>query len=173
MAVRVPIFKTVLIGEGGVGKTSLAVRYTEDRFEEDMKMTIGVNFASKKVQVDGTNATLMLWDLGGQPRFRDVIGDYFRGARIAIAVFDATRFFSLERLEDWISRVKNTAPDCKFFFVANKIDERQDGMGVSQEDGTAFAQKYDAPMMEVSAKTGEGVNEMFESVTRMLLNQNQ
>ncbi len=171
MAVRVPIFKTVLIGEGGVGKTSLAVRYTEDRFEEDMKMTIGVNFASKKVEVDGTNATLMLWDLGGQPRFRDVIGDYFRGARIAIAVYDATRFFSLERLEDWISRVKDTAPECKFFFVANKIDERQDGMGVSLEDGTAFAQKYDAPMMEVSAKTGEGVNEMFESVTRMLLSQ--
>lgn len=170
MAVRVPIFKTVLIGEGGVGKTSLAVRYTEDRFEEDMKMTIGVNFASKKVEVDGTNATLMLWDLGGQPRFRDVIGDYFRGARIAIAVFDATRFFSLERLEDWIIRVKDTAPECKFFFVANKIDERQEQMGVSQEDGLAFAQKYDAPLMEVSAKTGEGVNEMFESVTRMLLN---
>jgi len=173
MAVRVPIFKTVLIGEGGVGKTSLAVRYTEDRFEEDMKMTIGVNFASKKVEVDGTNATLMLWDLGGQPRFRDVVGDYFRGARIAIAVFDATRFFSLERLEDWISRIKETAPDCKFFFVANKIDERQDGMGVSQEDGLAFAHKYDAPLMEVSAKTGEGVNEMFETVTRLLLNQNQ
>ncbi len=173
MAVRVPIFKTVLIGEGGVGKTSLAVRYTEDRFEEDMKMTIGVNFASKKVEVDGTNATLMLWDLGGQPRFRDVIGDYFRGARIAIAVFDATRYFSLERLEDWITRVKDTAPDCKFFFVANKIDERQEEMGVSKEDGTAFAQKYGAPLMEVSAKTGEGVNEMFESVTRMLLNQNQ
>ena len=170
MAVRVPIFKTVLIGEGGVGKTSLAVRYTEDRFEEDMKMTIGVNFASKKVEVDGTNATLMLWDLGGQPRFREVIGDYFRGARIAIAVFDATRFFSLERLEDWIIRVKETAPECKFFFVANKIDERQEQMGVSQEDGLAFAQKYDAPLMEVSAKTGEGVNEMFESVTRMLLN---
>ena len=171
MAVRVPIFKTVLIGEGGVGKTSLAVRYTEDRFEEDMKMTLGVNFASKKVEVDGINATLMLWDLGGQPRFREVIGDYFRGARIAIAVFDATRFFSLERLEDWIIRVKETAPECKFFFVANKIDERQEQMGVSQEDGLAFAQKYDAPLMEVSAKTGEGVNEMFESVTRMLLHQ--
>jgi len=170
MAVRVPIFKTVLIGEGGVGKTSLAVRYTEDRFEEDMKMTIGVNFASKKVEVDGTNATLMLWDLGGQPRFRDVVGDYFRGARIAIAVFDATRFFSLERLEDWIRRVKETAPECKFFFVANKIDERQEGMGVSEEDALEFSQKYDAPMMEVSAKTGEGVNEMFETVTRLLLN---
>ena len=170
MAMRVPIYKTILIGEGGVGKTSLTIRYTENRFEDDMKMTIGVNFASKKVNVEGTDATLMLWDMGGQPRFRDVVGDYFRGARAAICVYDATRFFSLERLTDWISRVQENAPNCKFFFVANKIDERTNGVGISPEEGLAFAQQYDAPMMEVSAKTGEGVTEMFESVTRMLLN---
>ncbi len=170
MAMRVPIYKTILIGEGGVGKTSLTIRYTENRFEDDMKMTIGVNFASKKVQVDHTDATLMLWDMGGQPRFREVIGDYFRGARVAICVYDATRLFSMERLKDWISRVQESAPDCKFFFVANKIDERSNGTGVTPEDGLAFAQEFGATMMEVSAKTGEGVNEMFESVTRMLLN---
>ncbi|MGY5859963.1 MAG: Rab family GTPase [Candidatus Thorarchaeota archaeon] len=170
MSMRVPIYKTVLVGEGGVGKTSLTVRYTEGRFEDDMKMTIGVNFASKKVNVEDTDVTLMLWDMGGQPRFRDVVGDYFRGARAAICVYDATRFFSLERLKDWIGRVQENAPDCKFFFVANKVDERTNGIGVSPEDGLAFAQEYGAPMMEVSAKTGEGVTEMFESVTRMLLN---
>ncbi|MHA1390130.1 MAG: hypothetical protein ACTSR9_17020 [Candidatus Thorarchaeota archaeon] len=60
--------------------------------------------------------------------------------------------------------------DCRFFFVANKIDERTNGIGVSSEDGTTFAQQFDAPMMEVSAKTGGGVTEMFETVTRMLLN---
>jgi len=169
MAMRVPIYKTVLIGEGGVGKTSLTLRYTEDRFEEDMKMTIGVNFASKKVNVDNSEATLMLWDMGGQPRFREVVGDYFRGARAAICVYDATRFFSLERLDDWISRVKENAPDCKLIFVANKIDERSNGTGVSPEDGLAYAQQFDAPHMEVSAKSGQGVTEMFESVTRMLL----
>ena len=167
---RVPIYKTILIGEGGVGKTSLTVRYTENRFEDDMKMTIGVNFASKKVQVDNTDATLMLWDMGGQPRFRDVVGDYFRGARAALCVYDATRLFSLERLRDWIGRVQESAPDCKFLFVANKIDERNNGTGVTPEDGLAFAQEFDATIMEVSAKTGEGVAEMFESVTRMLLN---
>ena len=170
MSMRVPIYKTILIGEGGVGKTSLTIRYTENRFEDDMKMTIGVNFASKKVQIDGTDATLMLWDMGGQPRFRDVVGDYFRGARAAICVYDATRYFSLERLNDWIGRVKDNAPDCQFFFVGNKVDERNNGTGVSPADGQAFAQQFNAQMMEVSAKTGEGVTEMFEAVTRMLLN---
>lgn len=171
MTMRIPIYKTVLVGEGGVGKTSITIRYTENRFDDDMRMTIGVNFASKKVEVDNTNATLMLWDMGGQPRFRDVVSDYFRGARVAIAVYDATRYFSLERLTDWISRVKENAPDCQLFFVANKVDERSNGSGVSYDDGLAFAQKYDAPLMEVSAKTGAGVTEMFEAVTRMLLNQ--
>ncbi len=159
------------MGEGGVGKTSITIRYTENRFDDDMKMTIGVNFASKKVAVDNTNATLMLWDMGGQPRFRDVVSDYFRGSRVAIAVYDATRYFSLERLNDWIGRVKENAPDCQLFFVANKIDERNNGSGVSHADGLAFAQQHNAPLMEVSAKTGAGITEMFEAVTRMLLNQ--
>jgi small GTP-binding protein len=70
-----PVFKTVLIGEGGVGKTSITLRYTEDRFDDNMKITIGANFASKKMNVNGTDLTLVLWDLGGQPRFRDVVSD--------------------------------------------------------------------------------------------------
>ena len=170
MAGRLPIFKTVLIGEGGVGKTSITLRYTENRFDEEMKMTIGVNFASKKMVVDNTNVTLMLWDLGGQPRFRDVVSDYFRGTRIAIAVYDATRLFSLQRLTDWIERLKENAPDCEIIFVGNKIDERENGGGVTPEDCAEMAEKYGSALcMEVSAKTGEGVAEMFEAATKMIL----
>lgn len=169
MAGRLPIYKTVLVGEGGVGKTSITLRYTEDRFDDEMKMTIGVNFASKKLVVDDANVTLMLWDLGGQPRFRDVVSDYFRGARIALAVYDATRIFSLQRLTDWLDRVKENAPDCKIIFVGNKIDERENGMGVTIEDASAMASEYDAICMEVSAKTGEGVIEMFETSAKMIL----
>ncbi|MFW9812609.1 MAG: Rab family GTPase [Candidatus Thorarchaeota archaeon] len=169
MAGRLPIFKTVLIGEGGVGKTSITLRYTEDRFDDEMKMTIGVNFASKKMEVENANVTLMLWDLGGQPRFRDVVSDYFRGSRIAIAVYDATRLFSLQRLTDWINRLKENAPDCEIIFVGNKIDERENGSGVTLEDANEMASQYGAICMEVSAKTGEGVNEMFEAATRIIL----
>ncbi|MGQ4911634.1 MAG: Rab family GTPase [Candidatus Thorarchaeota archaeon] len=169
MAGRLPIYKTVLIGEGGVGKTSITLRYTEDRFDDNMKMTIGVNFASKKLVVNNSDVTLMLWDMGGQPRFRDVISDYFKGARIAIAVYDATRYFSLERLSDWIGRVQENAPDCKFIFVGNKIDERENGSGVSLEEASEMARKYNAICMEVSAKTGEGVTEMFEAAATLAL----
>ncbi|MHA1902498.1 MAG: Rab family GTPase [Candidatus Thorarchaeota archaeon] len=165
---RPPVFKTVLIGEGGVGKTSITLRYTEDTFDDNMKITIGVNLASKKIQVGDRKATLMMWDLGGQPRFRDVVSDYFRGSKIAIAVYDSTRFFSLERLNEWVERLKESAPDCELIFVGNKIDERVEGSGVSLSDCEVFAARFDAPCTEVSAKTGEGVEEMFEMVVKIL-----
>ena len=168
MVLRSPIFKTVLIGEGGVGKTSITVRYTENRFDESMKMTIGVNFASKEVNFANGSARLMLWDLGGQPRFRDVVADYFKGSRVALAVYDATRYFSLERLTDWIERLKKNAPECSIVFVGNKIDERENGTGVTLEMGREFAAQYNAPCLEVSAKTGEGVDELFQVVAQML-----
>lgn len=166
---RPPVFKTVLIGEGGVGKTSITVRYTEDRFDEDMKITIGVNLATKKVEVEGKQATLMMWDLGGQPRFREVVSEYFRGSRMAIAVYDANRYYTLERLTDWIGRLRENAPNCDLIFVGNKVDERADGEGVSLEEARSFAAQYNAPCVEVSAKTGEGVSEMFTVITRSLI----
>ncbi len=169
MSTRPPIFKTVLIGEGGVGKTSITVRYTENRFDEDMKITIGVNLATKKVEVEGENATLMLWDLGGQPRFRDVVSEYYRGSKMALACYDATRFFTLERLREWISKLKENAPECELIFVGNKIDEREEGSGVSLEEARVFASEFNAPCVEVSAKTGDGVHELFHVVTKSLL----
>lgn len=162
------VYKVTLIGEGGVGKTSISVRYTEDRFDQQMKITIGVNFASKRIMVNGQPMTLMLWDLGGQPRFRDVISDYFVGTKLALAVYDATRYFSLERLPDWIDRLRANAPDADLLFVGNKVDERTEGEGVSLQEGQEFAKKYDAECVEVSAKAGQGVNEMFELAAKIL-----
>jgi small GTP-binding protein len=163
LSFRMPVFKTVLLGEGGVGKTSLAVRYTEDRFDEKMKMTIGVNFATKKVRVGGTDLTLLLWDLGGQPRFQDVISDYFIGSRLGLAIYDVGRIFTLYRLRDWIARLHKAVPDCDIFLVGNKIDERIDGMGVTVDDAQEFATEYNAPVFEVSAKSGDGVLDLFDA----------
>ena len=170
---RLSVYKTVLIGEGGVGKTSIAVRYTEDRFDQKMKMTIGVNFATKKVTVEGNEITLLLWDLGGQPRFQDVISDYFIGSKLGIAVYDVNRVFTLHRLTDWINRLHNGVPECEIILVGNKIDERIPGMGVTLEDAEEFAEKYNAKVFEVSAKTGEGVFEMFDAAGLCLTQRQQ
>jgi small GTP-binding protein len=169
LSTRSPVYKTVLIGEGGVGKTSLAIRYTEDRFDQQMKMTIGVNFATKKVNVAGLDITLLLWDLGGQPRFQDVVMDYFRGSKLAIAVYEVIRPFTMFRLEDWIARLHGSVPDCDIFLVANKIDERIEGMGVTPEEAQEFGAKWDAKTFEVSAKTGLGVADMFNAAAQHLV----
>lgn len=166
---RAPIFKTVLIGEGGVGKTSITLRYTENRFDEKMMLTIGANFASKRLEIDGSSLTLMIWDLGGQPRFRNVVGDYFKGAKFAIAVYDVSRPFSLARLTDWVDRLRECAPECELLIVGNKIDERANGSGVSFEEGTEFAANYGTQYTEVSAKTGEGIDAMFDMIARNLM----
>ena len=169
MSIRSPIFKTVLIGEGGVGKTSLAIRYTENRFDQKMKMTIGVNFATKKVNISGTDITLLLWDLGGQPRFQDVVTDYYKGAKMAIAVYDVSRPFTMFRLTDWITKLRNIVPECEIFLVGNKIDERIEGLGSTMEEAQEFAAQYDGKAFEVSAKTGEGVQDMFSTAAEFLV----
>jgi len=172
VSTRNPIFKVALIGEGGVGKTSLAVRYTEDRFDQQMKMTIGVNFATKKVNVAGTDITLLIWDLGGQPRFQDVVMDYFKGSKLGIAVYEVSRSFTMHRLDNWIAKLHNSVPDCDIFLVGNKIDERIPGMGVSREEAQQYAEQYNAYVFEVSAKTGQGVKEMFDAAGRFLAEKN-
>ena len=163
MSTRSPVYKTVLIGEGGVGKTSLAVRYTEDRFDQQMKMTIGVNFATKKLNIYGTDLTLLLWDLGGQPRFQDVVMDYFRGSKLGIAVYEVSRPFTMHRLDDWIGRLHSSVPGCDVFIVGNKVDERIPGVGVTREEAEEYASKYNAQVFEVSAKSGLGVKELFDA----------
>ncbi|NHJ14540.1 MAG: GTP-binding protein [Candidatus Thorarchaeota archaeon] len=165
---RSSVFKCVLIGEGGVGKTSIAVRYTEDRFDEHMKMTIGVNFASKKVLVGEDEVTLMLWDLGGQPRFQDVVVDYYRGSRIAIAVYDVTRPYTLHMLDNWIGKLHESVPSCPIVLVANKVDEVDMEGTPSRQEADEFAAKYNALFYMVSAKTGMGVYELFDAVAKFL-----
>jgi small GTP-binding protein len=133
-----------------------------------MKMTIGVNFATKNVRVGSTDLTLLLWDLGGQPRFQEVISDYFIGSKLSFAVYDVNRIFTLHKLRNWIERLRGAVPKCPLFLVGNKIDERIEGMGVTEEDAQQFASEFNATFFEVSAKSGEGVFEMFDAAGKHL-----
>jgi Ras-related protein Rab-6A len=166
------ILKIVLIGEGGVGKTSLLKRYTWNTFDESMKLTVGVDFAAKNVHQDEWGATLQIWDLGGQIRFRDLAISYFKGARLAIAVFDISSRYTMDRLDDWITSLYESVPDCPLVIVGNKSDLRdafEDRRPlVTLQEGIEYAAHYNGPFIEASAKDGRGVQEVFDAVTQIL-----
>jgi small GTP-binding protein len=171
MLVHKTIFKVIIVGEGGVGKTSLVKRSVDDSFKEDMKMTIGVDLAVKKITCDGQEKYLQIWDLGGQPHFKAVADIYFRGSHGVMAVFDVTRRASMDRLEDWIGRVQSILGNLPMVVVGNKIDLRDTEVGdncVSKGEGREFASKYKSPYLETSAKDNSGVAEAFQSLADML-----
>lgn len=168
------ILKIVLVGEGGVGKTSLLKRYTWNTFDESMKLTVGVDFAAKNIQQGDWAATLQIWDLGGQIRFRDIAISYFRGARLAIGVFDISSRYTMERLGDWVTSLNESVPTCPLVIVGNKCDLRVT-LGatrplVTLQEGIEYAAQYNAPFIEASAKDGGGVQEVFDAVTQILAN---
>ncbi len=166
------ILKILFIGEGGVGKTSLLRRYTWNTFDDNMKLTVGVDFAAKNIEHGDWKATLQIWDLAGQIRFRDLAMSYFKGARLAIAVFDISSRYTMERLDDWIMHLKQSVRDCPIVVVGNKADLRtvygRSQPLVTLQEGIEYAARYSAPFVDASAKDGDGVQEIFEIVTQIL-----
>jgi Ras-related protein Rab-1A len=170
--IRKNIFKVIIVGEGGVGKTCLVRRYVDDFFAQDMKMTIGVDLSVKRIDNGSGDKILQIWDLGGQPHFKDVADIYFRGASGMLAVFDVTRKASLDRLIDWIERVQAMLGRIPMVVIGNKVDLRNptEGIvGVSKEEGAQFASKFESPYVETSAKDNAGVEDAFLALARKLV----
>ncbi len=137
-----------------------------------MKLTVGVDFAAKNVQQGEWAAILQIWDLGGQIRFRDLAISYFKGARLAIAVFDISSRYTMDRLNDWITSLYESVPGCPLVVVGNKCDLRET-FGprrplVTLQEGIEYAAQYNAPFIEASAKDARGVTDVFNAVTEIL-----
>lgn len=163
------ILKVLTAGEGGVGKTTLLRRYVEGQFFSETKMTIGVEFFLKSINLGDNEITLQLWDFGGQERFRFLLGSYVLGAKGALLMFDLTRMATLEKVDDWIKIVRQNDPELPVLFLGTKTDLIED-ITVSDE----FALSYLEPLnlfdyLKISSKTGENVEESFIYLTRQIL----
>lgn len=163
------ILKILTAGEGGVGKTTLLHRYVEGKFSAETKMTIGVEFFLKEVEIDGKQCTLQLWDFGGQERFRFLLESYVLGAKGALLMFDLTRPMTLENLQQWVNIVRKSDDTLPVLFLGTKIDLENDIM-VDDDYATQFQNKYRLfDYLKVSSKTGENVKDSFELITRKIL----
>jgi small GTP-binding protein len=163
------ILKILTAGEGGVGKTTLLRRYVEGKFSAETKMTIGVEFFLKEVEVDGKQCTLQLWDFGGQERFRFLLESYVLGAKGAILMFDLTRPMTLENLEEWVNLVRRSDNTIPVLFLGTKLDLESDIM-VEDNYALQFKDNYKLfDFLKISSKTGQNVQESFELLTRKIL----
>ncbi|MFW9971941.1 MAG: GTP-binding protein [Candidatus Odinarchaeota archaeon] len=156
-----------MFGPGGVGKTSLLLRYIKDYFSDDLKKTIGSNFLIKDVELDGKNIRLLLWDIGGQPQFHKLRTIYFKGSNAALGVFDLSSSQTLLKIPGWVSSIKKTVKKAiPMLLLGNKVDLDRE---VDREEAEDLAKRLNCEYMETSAKTGENVEIAFEKIAKACL----
>jgi len=168
------IYKICVVGNGGVGKTSMVLRYCENSFKESYLMTIGSNFSTKTVELANypqLQVKLQLWDLAGQKHFSFVRPPFYRGASGIIYVFDLTRRSSFSDLLEWREEVEKVIMHKPCLVVGNKLDlARQGQREVAEQDGEAVKHEMHAmKYIETSAKEGDSVGEIFEILTLEIL----
>ncbi|MBY9009182.1 MAG: GTP-binding protein [Candidatus Lokiarchaeota archaeon] len=169
------LFKSIVVGDGGVGKTALTLRFSKGFFTEDYKMTIGVDFHVKTISIETSEGLikckLQLWDTGGQERFSSIRPMYYRGSLGTILVFDLTNAASFEHLPQWIEEVRaNIKAEIPVLLVGNKSD-LTDQRAVSAEEINNFTRDFNLYYMETSAKTGDGVGDCFYILACLMIGQ--
>ena len=163
------ILKILTAGEGGVGKTTLLHRFVEGKFSAETKMTIGVEFFLKELEIDDKHCTLQLWDFGGQQRFRFLLESYVLGAKGALLMFDLTRPITLENLEQWINIVRRSNPNLPILFLGTKND-LTDQIMVDDSYAESFKDEFNLlGYLRISSKSGENVNKAFNILTTNIL----
>ena len=163
------MFKILLIGDSGVGKTSVILRYTKGIFREEFLNSIGVDFRSKDLNYDGRKIKLQIWDTAGEERYRTITASYYRGAHAIAIVFDLTKMETFEHVKRWIEDINKYAKENVLkFIIGNKSDLVQKRQ-VNYIDVRNFASKMNITYFEVSAKNAENINEFFEGATKIFL----
>ena len=162
----------IMIGESGVGKTSLIRRYTNNIFNSNHLETIGIEFYNKEEKIDNKIIQIKFWDTAGQEIFHSLTKNFYRKADGIIIVYDITNKESFERVQDWIKSVYDnteTYKEIQMIIVGNKID-LEEMRAVRKEDGLKIGKYYEIDFFEASAKNAEGVNNFMIKIIGDILN---
>jgi Ras-related protein Rab-8A len=160
------LFKLLLIGDSGVGKTCVLFRFSEDAFNSTFISTIGIDFKIRTIELDGKKIKLQIWDTAGQERFRTITTAYYRGAMGIMLVYDITNEKSFDNIRNWIRNIEEHATsDVEKMVLGNKCD-MNDRRQVSKDKGASLAVEYSVKFMETSAKASINVEEAFITLAR-------
>ena len=158
------LFKVVLIGDSGVGKSNLLSRFTRNEFCLESKSTIGVEFATRSISVDGKTVKAQIWDTAGQERYRAITSAYYRGAVGALLVYDITKGVTFENVERWLKELRDHADaNIVISLVGNKADLRH-LRAVQAEDAAAFCEREGLSFIETSALEATNVEAAFQKI---------
>lgn len=155
------LFKYIIIGDTGVGKSCLLLQFTDKRFQPVHDLTIGVEFGARMITIEGRQIKLQIWDTAGQESFRSITRSYYRGAAGALLVYDITRRETFVQLEKWLNEARENASDnMVIMLIGNKVDMEHKRV-VTKEEGQKFASDNNLIFLETSAKTATNVEEAF------------
>ena len=160
--------KILLLGDTGVGKTSILLKYTDGYFPEMYISTIGVEYKSKKVNINGNNINLQIWDTAGQERYKSITTSFLKGADGVLFVYDITQKASFDSLKNWIRDSEEATQDFQKIIIGNKKDKEQQRK-VPKEYLKKFCKERKLKGYETSAKSGENINESVEELIKMIV----
>lgn len=162
------LFKLLIIGDSGVGKSSLLMRFADNTFTGTFITTIGVDFKIRTIMVNGEKVKLQIWDTAGQERFRTITSTYYRGTHGVLVVYDVTSGESFANVKRWLHEIDQNCDVVNRVLVGNKDDDPSRKVVLTQ-DAKQFAEQIGIQLFETSAKENKNVEEMFMAITELVL----
>ncbi|KAK2724914.1 ras-related protein Rab-10-like [Artemia franciscana] len=163
------LFKLLLIGDSGVGKTCILFRFSDDAFNTTFISTIGIDFKIKTIELRGFKIKLQIWDTAGQERFHTITTSYYRGAMGIMLVYDITNNKTFDNIGKWIRQIRMYASeDIQLMIIGNKCD-MEDYRLVSKDTGERIAKEYNTLFVETSAKANINIEKAFTDLADAIL----
>ena len=161
------IVKILTLGDTSVGKSSIVLRFSDDDFNDNQFATIGIDFKTKYIKMGESSVKVLIWDTAGQEKFQNIAKQYYKGANGVLLIYDIGNKKSFERVDFWLKELKsnNRIEELFICLVGNKID-LEDKRVISTEDGEKYAKENNINFFEVSAKSGKGVNDLFNAAIK-------
>ena len=162
------IIKLLTLGETEVGKTSIVLRYSDDKFHDNKIATIGIDFKIKIIKKGDKKIKVSIYDTAGQERFKNIVKHYYKGANGVLLIYDITKRDTFEKLEFWLEDLKENSDNLNNLFIylignKNDLEEKRE---VDFEEANKFAKEKNIPYIEVSAKTGNNIKKLFDEMIK-------